>query len=392
MESPPVSGQFTSSPDRDAHRLRNGLIWTAALLLLLLAIGLAVPDLRQVLGRAADANLVWLAAGVVLEILSCLGYVATVRLVLRRGPKREIRWLAWAEMAFGAVVPVGGAGGLAVGAWAMRAWGIPWSRIANRSAVIFLLTSAVNAMVLAVAGFGVALGLGNTKVSVWYGLVPGVVALVALVLFMSLPLVIKDDPSARRGWFRSALRRGADWVADTEAIAFTPNWRLLGTVAYLVLDIGVLWMCLRAVGTSPPLVVVVAGYQIGYLANLLPIPGGVGVLEGGLLAALLVYGLPAAPTLAAVILYHAIALWVPSLGGLIGFARLRRSVAAGLPRVAAAAAPADRLPAGREQPRADEPPGADEAPRAEAPPPAPPPGRVRLPPPGARAQARRSPI
>src|SRR5262245_18732607 len=138
-----------SSAAGDAHRLRNGLIWTAALLLLLLAIGLAVPDLRDVLHRAANANGWWLGAAVLLEILSCLGYVGVLRLVLARGPKREVRRLAWAEMAFGAVVPVGGAGGLAVGAWAMRAWGIAWSRIVNRSAVIFLLTSAVNAVTLA---------------------------------------------------------------------------------------------------------------------------------------------------------------------------------------------------------------------------------------------------
>jgi hypothetical protein len=38
--------------------------------------------------------------------------------------------------------------------------------------------------------------------------------------------------------------------------------------------------------------------------------------------------LPAAPTAAAVVLYHAIALWVPAAGGTIGFARLRRSVTA----------------------------------------------------------------
>src|SRR5207248_5105880 len=130
----------------------NGLISTAVLALLLLAIGLAVPDLRAVLDRVAGAHAGWLILAVALELCSCLGYVATVRLVLRRGPAREVRWLAWAEMAFGAVVPVGGAGGLAVGAWAMRAWGIAWERIVNRSAVVFLLTSAVNAAVLGLAG------------------------------------------------------------------------------------------------------------------------------------------------------------------------------------------------------------------------------------------------
>jgi uncharacterized membrane protein YbhN (UPF0104 family) len=349
LEPQPPTDQLASTPDRDAHRLRNGLIWTCGLLLVLLGIGLAVPDLREVLSRAAHATLGWLVIGVTLEILSCLGYVATLRLVLSRGPKREIRWLAWAEMAFGAVVPVGGAGGLAVGAWAMRAWGIPWSRVANRSAVIFLLTSAVNAAVLALAGFGVALGIGGTHVSIWYGLVPGAVAFVGLVLFMISPLVMKDHPSIQRGRIRQVLKRGADWVADTEKVAFKPNWRLLGAVGYLVLDIAVLWACLRAVGVSAPVVAIVAGYQIGYLANLIPIPGGVGVLEGGLLAALLLYGLPAAPTAAAVILYHAIALWVPSIGGLIGFARLRGAVAEG-PRYVARAAPPEAVPARQAEP------------------------------------------
>ena len=121
------------------------------------------------------------------------------------------------------------------------------------------------------------------------------------------------------------LGRLASWVSAAEKTAFTPNWRLLGAIGYLLFDIAVLWACLRAVGTNPPLLALIVGYQIGYLANLIPIPGGLGVLEGGLLGALLLYGLPAAPTAAAVIMYHAIALWVPALGGTVGFARLRQS-------------------------------------------------------------------
>ena len=63
---------------------------------------------------------------------------------------------------------------------------------------------------------------------------------------------------------------------------------------------------------------------IGYLANLIPVPGGFGVLEGGLAGALIVYGAPATQAAAAVIVYHAIAFWVPSLGGLVGYALLNR--------------------------------------------------------------------
>lgn len=321
VEERSATKELTSSAESDAHRLRNGLIWTSALGLLLIAIGLAVPDLRSVLQRVAQAHAGWLALAVVLEVASCLGYVATVRLILANGPAREIRWLAWAEMAFGAVVPVGGAGGLAVGAWAMRAWGIAWSRIVNRSAVIFLLTTAINAAVLVLAGLGVWLGIGSHKSGLVYGLVPAGAAAVGVAMFYVLPRV-----KTRR--LAPLADRVRSWVRDTESVAFTPSWRLLGAAGYLLFDIAVLWACLRAVGATPPLLALVLGYQIGYLANLVPIPGALGVLEGGLLGALLLYGLPAAPTAAAVILYHTIALGVPSLGGTIGFARLRRSVAA----------------------------------------------------------------
>jgi uncharacterized membrane protein YbhN (UPF0104 family) len=57
---------------------------------------------------------------------------------------------------------------------------------------------------------------------------------------------------------------------------------------------------------------------------MLPVAGGFGVLEGGLAGVLIAYGAPAAPAIAAVVVYHAIAFWIPSLGGLIGYARLRR--------------------------------------------------------------------
>jgi uncharacterized membrane protein YbhN (UPF0104 family) len=330
MEGGASAERSTSSAAGDAHRLRNGLIWTAALLLLLLAIGLAVPDLRSVIDRAAEANGWWIALGVGLEIVSCVGYVGVVRLVLHRGPKREVRRLAWAEMAFGAVVPVGGAGGLAVGAWAMRAWGIAWSRIVNRSAVIFLLTSAVNSLVLALAGIVLALGIGAAGLPIQYGILPAVVALGAVAAFAALPRFASRPKTKRtRGKISQALAETGTWVRDTEKAAVTPDWRVLGSVVYLIADIAVLWACLKAVGVAAPVVPLVIGYQVGYMANILPIPGGVGVLEGGLLGALLLYGLPAVPTAAAVVLYHAIALWVPTLGGTVAFARLRRTVAAG---------------------------------------------------------------
>lgn len=91
-----------------------------------------------------------------------------------------------------------------------------------------------------------------------------------------------------------------------------------------------LWATLTAVGYSPSLAVLILAYIIGYLANTLPIPGGVGVLEAGLAGTLILYGAPAVEATAGVVIYHAIAFWIPSLGGLLAYSFLRRQMPAAL--------------------------------------------------------------
>jgi uncharacterized protein (TIRG00374 family) len=97
-------------------------------------------------------------------------------------------------------------------------------------------------------------------------------------------------------------------------------------LAYLTLDIAVLWVCFRAFGSTPPITALILGYQIGYLANLIPVPGGIGPLDGGLIGALVLYGIHGTVATTAVLVYHAIALWVPTLFGTIAFLMLRRSL------------------------------------------------------------------
>jgi Lysylphosphatidylglycerol synthase TM region len=96
-------------------------------------------------------------------------------------------------------------------------------------------------------------------------------------------------------------------------------------------NIAVLWACFRAFGVNPSIPAVVMGYQVGYLANLVPVPGSIGALEGGLTGALLLYGTPPGRTVAAVITYHAIALWLPTIGGTIAFGVLRGTLHKTLP-------------------------------------------------------------
>jgi uncharacterized membrane protein YbhN (UPF0104 family) len=67
-------------------------------------------------------------------------------------------------------------------------------------------------------------------------------------------------------------------------------------------------------------------YFTGMLANLLPLPGGIGGIDGGLIGTLIVYGAPAAGTAAAVLAYRVILFWLPLLAGGIAFATLRRDM------------------------------------------------------------------
>jgi hypothetical protein len=112
-------------------------------------------------------------------------------------------------------------------------------------------------------------------------------------------------------------------IRDAELTAASPSWRLLGAIGYLGFDIAVLWATFSAVGHVPPIPALVLGYTIGYIANAVPIPGGIGVLDAGLSGALVLYGASPSRAVAAVLVYHAIAFWIPALGGVAAYARLR---------------------------------------------------------------------
>jgi uncharacterized protein (TIRG00374 family) len=103
------------------------------------------------------------------------------------------------------------------------------------------------------------------------------------------------------------------------------DWKLVGALAYYVFDNAVLWAAFHAYGHTPPLAVLVMGYLVGSLAGALPLPAGLGAVDGGLIGALVLYGAPPAPAAAAVLLYRGISLSVPlALGGVAWAARPSR--------------------------------------------------------------------
>jgi uncharacterized membrane protein YbhN (UPF0104 family) len=280
---------------------------------------LSVPGLRGVLDKVGSISPGWLAAAIALELASELSFVVLFRLFFDRLSGRDSRALAWTEMACGVLLPGGGAGGLAIGGWLISMMGAPKQWIIRRSGGLFFLTTAVNGMAIVAAGLMLAAGVPGPH-DFMLTLFPVIVAIALTVPVAALPWLLRSWTTAP-GWLRG-IGAGVD-DAERTTLVSRPSWRLLGSVGYLGFDIAVLWVCLRALGVPPSVPAVILAYTIGYVANALPIPGSIGVLDAGLTGALVLYGTAPAHAAAAVLIYHAIALWVPGVGGLFGYLRVR---------------------------------------------------------------------
>jgi uncharacterized membrane protein YbhN (UPF0104 family) len=265
-----------------------------------------------------------------LELASCLGYVLAFQGIFNDIPARFAALVAAAEQAFGAVVPVGGAGGIAAGGWLLSRAGMPLPAIAERSAVLFLLTSATNVVTLVLAGSGLAIGLFAGPHDLALSAVPAGVGLAVLGLFLALTPRASGRTADGASLASRALRATAGASAATLRAIRRPGWRLaIGALAFLLCDIAVLWLAIHALGYDVPVAPLLLAYLIGYLANAIPIPGGLGVLDGGLAAALVLYHVPATAALGGVLIYHGLALWIPALSGTAGFIAAQRQINSG---------------------------------------------------------------
>ncbi len=295
---------------------------------------IALPGLDEFRARlaGADPRLIVLAA--LLEVGSCLAFVAAFRGVF----SRRLSWrfsyhVGMAEQAANVLLPTGGAGGLALGAWALKRAGMPAERIGRRTVAFFLVTSSVNFLAVIVAGVGLALGVLPGDVALLAAVVPAVLAAAALTAIALAPRVLEGAEIGSGGRIRTALAKGRGYVADgiRDAISLLGSGRplvLLGAIGYMALDVAALAMVFAAFGGgAPSLGVFVLAYAVGQLGGLVPLPGGVGGTDGGLILTFGLLGTPVAVAAAAVIGYRAFQLGVPALLGVTAMARLRRSLA-----------------------------------------------------------------
>ncbi len=330
MQAPDMSApsSFTAS------NLRKRLILLGVLIVVVVAVVTLAPGLGSLRARLADARPGWLVLGGGLKVISGLSYVAVFRAVFcRRMSWRLSTEIGLSELGANAVLPTGGAGGLALGAWALRRGGMDGDRIARRSVAFFFLTSVPNVLGVIVLGLCLTFGLLPGRASVLLSLGPVLVAIAAVLITLA------SGRLAARGQRRLAERKGerAHLTRTLGAISGGVKesvmllrehdpWLLIGLFGYLFFDVMILWATFHAFGDSPAVAIIGMGYLIGELGGLIPIPGGLGGVDLGLVGTLVLYHVPVGEATAAVLAYRALALWIPAVLGSAAFVALKRSL------------------------------------------------------------------
>ena len=331
-----------------SRSLRRRGLQAIGLLAVLVAVFLFAPGLGDVRDLLVKASPGWLVLAVALEALSFFSYVIMFGPIFCTGLTRRRSWqISGSELAMGSLVPASGAGGLALGAWVLHRGGMGGRRIARRSVAFFLIKSGVNFVAVAVLGAALAVGLLGPDLSLWLTALPAFLAALTIVAAAVVPRLgpgEQPDPDASRlrRWLSATRVALIDGAAEARQILLSGHLGVIaGAVGYWAFDNAVLWATFHAFGSSPPLTVILMGYLIGQLGGLLPIPGGIGGIDLGLIGTLVVYGAPAAATAAAVLAYRIILFWLPLLVGGVAFEGLRRDMPSG--KEFAACAPAIAL-------------------------------------------------
>jgi uncharacterized protein (TIRG00374 family) len=346
-----VTGMEELPKEFQPKSLRRRALQALLALLVLVAIVVFAPGLGEVRDRLAGGSPGWLVLATALEGLSFVSYVVMFGPVFCVGLSRRRSWeIGGSELAMGSLVPASGAGGLALGAWVLHRGGMDAERIARRSVAFFIIKSGVNFLAVAVIGGALAVGLVGPDLSLWLTALPAVLAALSIVGVAILPALgpgerLEPDAPRFRRWLRATRRALIDGVTEGRKIVRSADLRVLsGSFGYWFFDNAVLWATFHAFGMSPPITVILMGYLIGQLGGLLPIPGGVGGIDLGLIGVLIAYGTSAAGTAAAVFAYHVILFWLPLIIGGVSFAMLRRNMPSG--REFATCAPAIAVQSG----------------------------------------------
>ena len=305
------------------------VVASAAMIAGLVVIAPALADLPDVWSKLMTGHVGWLLFALVLQVASFVGHAILFRAVSidADGDSSRIGFRASTEITLAGhaatrLFASAGAGGIALTAWALRKSGMEARDVAARMTTFMVLLYSVYMSALLFGGLGLYTGVIPGGGSFALTIVPAIFGGAVIALVASAQLV-KPGESRLRRWLAPV---GAG-VRDARRLLRRGNAGLVGALMWWAFDIACLWACFEAFGHSPAVGVLVLGYFIGMLANTLPLPGGVGGVDGGMIGAFIAFGVDPASAIVAVLAYRFFAFWLPIAPGAVAFATLRRTVA-----------------------------------------------------------------
>jgi uncharacterized protein (TIRG00374 family) len=353
--------------DDDDHEERPALVVTRRNLIVLAGFLFAslaalyflapqLAGLEDTWARIETGRPVWTIAALLFTVGMFGGYVAMFRGVFVRAGSRRLGWrvsyqITMAGLAASRLFAAGGAGGLVLTAWALRRSGMRKRTVADKTISFLALTYFPYVFAVIVCGFGLHWGLFSGPSPFSLTFVPAVVGVVLLGFALAIAF-IPTDLERRLRWMD---HREGRLARLTHQLAIAPattsagirdalehlrsrDPALLGAILYWAFQIAVLWAAFHAFGDAPALAVLVQAFFIGMLGNLLPLPGGVGGVESGMVGAYVAFGVGFDLALVAVLVYRAFTFWLPLVPGVIAYIGLRRTVDAWKHEPAASAA------------------------------------------------------
>lgn len=323
----------------------NGAL-AAGLALLAAAAVIWVPFLEPIRDRFANTEPGWVIAAFFLQLLSVLSFVVALRGAFeRRLGWRESFDVGVVEESANVFLPSGGSGGLALGAVILIRSGIPTAFAASRSAVLFLVTSAVSGGALIVFGLLEAANLLPGDADLTATLIPGIAGVLIVGAIIVLPRAVPQLDANKGGKLRRAIALAQAWLVgavDTSIEMVLGRREVLliaGSIGYYAFDVASMGAAFEALGGGgPALGLFVLAYTIGHAGAIVPLPGSA---EGGLVGAFTLYGSSLSLAVGGILLYRVFHAGVPFLLGALGLAdmgRQRRQAGSIVPGADAAAA------------------------------------------------------
>jgi uncharacterized membrane protein YbhN (UPF0104 family) len=348
-EGPAPEADDEETPPRLQFTARNLLVLGGFLVASLAGLYYLLPQLaglNDTWHRIEDGSPYWMFLALLFTVGMFGGYVMMFRGVFVRTPGGGAR-IGWKEsyeitmagLAASRIFAAGGAGGLVLTAWALRRAGMAKRLVADKTLSFLILTYFPYVAALIVGGLGLRIGIFPGEAPFGLTVVPAAFAGIALAIGLSIALVPTDLQRRLGGWAGGdgRLAQVAQKLAHLPASASagmrdalehlrSRDPALTGAILFWAFQILVLWAAFRAFGDAPTWAVLVQAFFVGMLGNLLPMPGGVGGVEGGMIASFVAFNVDAGLAVVAVLVYRAFTFWLPLIPGVIAYFGLRKTV------------------------------------------------------------------